>query len=296
VQNKTQALQAERNSASKNIGLVKANGEDIQPLLDQVAGLGEKLKQHENELEQIQSQLQHYQLQLPNLLDDSVPEGNDEDDNIEVRQWGEPTSFDFTPKDHIELGEALGFMDFETASKLSGARFSVLRNGLARLHRALAQFMLDTHINEHDYQEHYVPFLVHDRCLYGTSQLPKFAADIFSIAGDWDLSLIPTAEVPLTNLVREQVLSEEDLPLKFVTQTPCFRSEAGSHGKDTRGLIRQHQFEKVEMVQIVKPQDSMQALENLTNNAETILQKIRITVSGINLMQRRHRIFRCQNL
>ncbi|GAG84947.1 unnamed protein product, partial [marine sediment metagenome] len=237
VQQKTQALQTERNSASKNIGQAKAKGEDIKPLLDEVAHLGDELKNHENELNDIQLQITNYQLTVPNLIDESVPDGNDEADNKVIREWGSPKDFSFKVKDHIELGEQSGLLDFEAAAKLSGARFNVLHGNLARLHRALAQFMLDLHINEHGYTEQYVPYLVLEHCLYGTGQLPKFAADHFTIGGDWEFSLIPTAEVPLTNLVRDSILKAEELPLKFVAQTPCFRSEAGSYGKDTRGMI-----------------------------------------------------------
>lgn len=276
AQLKTQQLQETRNSLSKKVGIAKAQGADATAVLEEVAGVGDELKGVETELENIQKQLLEYSLSLPNLLDDSVPEGKDENDNVEIRKWGEPTAFSFTPKDHIEIGESLKMLDFDAASKLSGARFSVLKGNLARLQRALAQFMLDVHVQEHGYQECYVPYLVHERCLYGTGQLPKFAEDSFSISGEWEFNLIPTAEVPLTNLVREEVLSAEQLPMKLVAHTPCFRSEAGSYGKDTRGMIRQHQFEKVELVQIVNPENSEQALEELTSHAENILKKLKL--------------------
>jgi seryl-tRNA synthetase len=276
AQLQTQQLQEVRNSLSKKVGIAKAQGTDATAVLEEVAGLGDQLKENEIHLENIQKQLLDYSLTLPNLLHESVPEGKDENDNLEVRKWGEPRKFSFTPKDHIDLGEALKMLDFEAASKLSGARFSVLRGNLARLQRALAQFMLDLHVQEHGYQECYVPYLVHEKCLYGTGQLPKFADEIFSISGEWPFSLIPTAEVPLTNLVRDEILNGAELPMKLVAHTPCFRSEAGSYGKDARGMIRQHQFEKVELVQIVKPENSMQALEELTMHAETVLKKLNL--------------------
>lgn len=276
IQNKTQDLQTMRNKISKAIGQAKANGEDVAPLMAQVAEIGEELKRDENQLTLIQQDLENFQLMIPNVLHESTPDGETEKDNVEIRRWGNPTAFNFTIKDHIALGEESRCMDFEAASKLSGARFVVLRDGLARLQRALAQFMLDLHTQEHGYHEIYVPYLVKSEALYGTGQLPKFRADQFTIAGDWDLTLIPTAEVPLTNLVREQIIPEEQLPLKFVAQTPCFRSEAGSYGKDTRGMIRQHQFQKVELVQIVKPENSYQALEELTAHAEKVLKLLQL--------------------
>lgn len=276
IQNKTQELQAQRNKISKLVGETKAKGGDVAPILAQVADVGVELKGCEQSLEEIQNELNDFQLLIPNLLHESVPEGKSEEDNVEVRRWGKATPFSFKPKDHIELGEQRGLLDFELASKLSGARFSVLRGLLALLHRALAQFMLDLHTREHGYQEMYVPYLVRDDALYGTGQLPKFRADVFAIAGDWKLNLIPTAEVSLTNLVRDQIIPADQLPLKITTQTPCFRSEAGSYGKDTRGMIRQHQFEKVELVQIVKPEDSFNALEELTQHAEKVLQLLEL--------------------
>lgn len=276
LQQKTQSLQAERNQRSKAIAIAKGKGEDIQPLLAEVANLGDALKQHESALHELQQKLLDFQLRIPNLLHESVPEGESEADNVEIRRWGEPKTYDFKVKDHVDLGEAKNWFDFAAAAKIAGSRFSVLHGPLARLHRVLAQFMLDLHTAEHGYQETYVPFLVNEKALYGTGQLPKFRDDQFNIDGDWSYSLIPTAEVPLTNLARESIFNSEDLPLKWVTQTPCFRSEAGSYGKDVRGMIRQHQFEKVELVQVVKPEDSYQALEELTQHAEKVLQLLKL--------------------
>lgn len=276
AQMRAQGLQTERNQSSKAIGQAKAKGENTEGLLATVADLGEKLTRAEHDLEQVQRELQDFALQLPNLLDDSVPEGKDEHGNVEVRRWGNPRSFDFPVQDHITLGENLGGIDFESAAKLSGARFSVLRGPIARLHRALAQFMLDLQVNQHGYQEVYVPYLVQSQALYGTGQLPKFKEDFFYVSGEKDLCLIPTAEVPLTNLARDHIFNANELPVKLVAQTPCFRSEAGSYGKDTRGMIRQHQFEKVELVHFVKPEDSFAALEELTHNAEQVLQALQI--------------------
>ena len=268
----TEQLQAERNSSAKSIGRAKAAGEDIQPRLDRVAELGEELAKAKQKLEDIQSKLKDILMGIPNLPHESVPVGSDETHNQEVRRWGDIREFDFEIRDHIDLGAALQGMDFDQAAKLSGSRFVVLRGPLARLHRALIQFMLDVHTQEHDYQECYVPYLVNADSLRGTGQLPKFEADLFSTAGDDPFYLIPTAEVPLTNLVRGEIIDQ--LPLRMTAHTPCFRSEAGSYGKDTRGLIRQHQFEKVEMVQIVSPENSYVALEELTGHAETILQRL----------------------
>ena len=270
----TQELQNQRNSKSKNIGKAKAAGEDIQPLLDEVASLGDELKRAEQSLSELQHDISEYSLGIPNLPHESVPVGNDEEDNREERRWGEQRQFDFEPKDHVDLGEALGGMDSETASRITGSRFTVLNGGIARLHRALTQFMLDTHTNEHGYTETYVPYLVNSDSLQGTGQLPKFEEDLFKLAGDSNYYLIPTAEVPITNIVRDVIVDDDEMPRKWVAHTPCFRSEAGSYGKDTRGLIRQHQFEKVEMVQAVRPQDSWDALEELTGHAEAILQKL----------------------
>ena len=272
IQDKTQALQAKRNENAKKVGQAKAKGEDVSELLAEVATLGDELKAKEVELEDLQDQLKVFQLYIPNQLHESVPDGKTEDDNVEIRRWGEPKQFDFTPKDHVDLGARENLMDFEAAAKLSGSRFVVLRNNLAKLQRALAQFMIDLHTTEHAYSEVYVPYLVQSSVLYGSGQLPKFSDDLFKVAGERDLTIIPTSEVALVNLVREQILDESQLPMRLVTQSPCFRSEAGSYGKDTRGMIRQHQFQKVELVQITKPEDSYAALEEMTKQAEKILQ------------------------
>lgn len=291
IQTETQQLQAKRNTVSKQIGIAKQKGEDVTEIMTEIANLGDNLKQFENQLEQIQHELQKILLLTPNLAHESVPEGKDDKDNLEIRRWGIPRIFDFVVKDHVTIGEQLGMLDFETASKLSGARFNVMKGGIAHLHRALAQFMLDTHTLEHGYTEVYVPYLVNADCLRGTGQLPKFAQDLFiaqsgatmesespNLPGhDVDqLHLIPTAEVPLTNMVSDKIIPYDQLPLKFVAHTPCFRSEAGSYGKDTRGLIRQHQFDKVELVHIVHPHHSYEALEQLVSHAETILQKLEL--------------------
>ncbi|SDG90715.1 serine--tRNA ligase [Nitrosomonas sp. Nm132] len=291
IQTHTQELQAKRNATSRQIGIAKQKGEDVTAIMTEIAHLGDELKQAENQLEHLQTELQQILLTTPNLAHDSVPEGNSEADNLEIRRWGSPRLFDFAIKDHVAIGEQLRLLDFETAAKLSGARFNVMKGGLARLHRALAQFMLDTHIQEHGYTEVYVPYLVNADCLRGTGQLPKFEEDLFiahpggnshpdsAILTDQDsckLHLIPTAEVPLTNMVRNEIIPREQLPLKFVAHTPCFRSEAGSYGKDTRGLIRQHQFDKVELVHIAHPQESYEALEQLVSHAEKILQKLEL--------------------
>ena len=278
VQMRTEQLQSERNSSAKSIGQAKARGEDIAPLLAQVEQMGSELDSAKQQLDSIQTQLDDILLGVPNLPHESVPVGADEDDNQEVRRWGEPTQFDFPVKDHVELGENLGGLDFANAAKLSGARFSVMRAGIARLHRALAQFMLNTHIAEHGYQEHYTPYLVQASALQGTGQLPKFAEDLFRVERDEQapLYLIPTAEVSLTNLVAGEILDAALLPLKMVAHSPCFRSEAGASGRDTRGMIRQHQFDKVEMVQIVHPEQSFAALEELTGHAEKILQALEL--------------------
>jgi len=276
IQVATQALQAERNSRSKGIGKAKAAGENITPLLQEVEGLGEQLKRREEELVSLQAELNAVLMDIPNLPHDSVPDGSGEDDNVEIRRWGEPPDFDFNPRDHVDLGEQLGLLDFETAAKLTGSRFSVIQGPLARLHRALIQYMLDTHTRRHGYRELYVPYLVNADSLRGTGQLPKFEADLFKASSDPDYYLIPTAEVPVTNLVRDVIVEADTLPLRYTAHTPCFRSEAGSYGKDTRGMIRQHQFEKVEMVQMVRPQDSYAALEELTGHAEAILQALEL--------------------
>ncbi len=267
-------LRAERNAQAKAVGQAKGRGEDVAPLMARNEALGAELGQADAALAGVQSTLDAWQLGLPNLLADSVPDGRDETANVELRRVGEPRRFEFEPKDHVALGEALGGLDFETAARISGARFAVLRGGVARLHRALAQFMLDLHAGRHGYVETYVPYLVARSSLIGTGQLPKFGQELFAVEGEQDLFLIPTAEVPLTNCVREQILDAAQLPLRLVAHTPCFRSEAGSHGKDTRGMIRQHQFDKVELVHIVKPADSCQALEELTANAESVLAQL----------------------
>ncbi len=275
LQIRTQELQNERNTRSKTIGHAKATGQDIQPLLDNIAGLGDALKQTETELEQIQTQLLNLQLSIPNLPHATTPTGQNEADNVEIRRWGEPRPFQFEPRDHVDLG-AEGGLDFEAATRLTGARFTVIQGQLARLHRALTQFMLDLHTQEHGYREVYVPYLVNTDSLRGTGQLPKFEADLFKLNGELNYYLIPTAEVPVTNLVRDGIIEADRLPLRYVAHTPCFRSEAGSYGKDVRGMIRQHQFEKVELVQIVRPEDSYTALEELTGHAETILQRLNL--------------------
>ncbi len=276
VQVEAEKLQAERNAKSKAIGKAKAAGEDVAPLMSAVADLGDKLKQAEARLVDVQQKLERELLGVPNLPHETVPIGKSEHDNVEVRRVGEPKKFDFTPKDHVDLGAALGMMDFDAAAKISGARFVTLSGPLARLQRALTQFMLDLHTQEHGYTEVYVPYLVNADSLRGTGQLPKFEQDLFALKGEQNYYLIPTAEVPVTNLVRDEILEPKSLPRKYVAHTPCFRSEAGSYGKDTRGMIRQHQFEKVELVQIVRPQDSFAVLEQLTSHAETILKKLEL--------------------
>lgn len=276
VQVVVENLQAERNANSKAIGKAKATGADAAPLLQAAADLGDKLKQAEGRLAEIQLRLEIMLLGIPNLPHDSVPVGKSEHDNVELRRVGEPKQFDFTPRDHVDLGGALGQMDFDVAAKISGARFVTLNGPLARLQRALTQFMLDVHTEAHGYTETYVPYIVNADSLRGTAQLPKFEQDQFALKGEQDYYLIPTAEVPLTNLVRDTIIEADDLPRKYVAHTPCFRSEAGSYGKDTRGMIRQHQFEKVELVQVVRPQDSFAALEQLTSHAEVILKKLEL--------------------
>ncbi|MBQ4812523.1 serine--tRNA ligase [Pseudoalteromonas luteoviolacea] len=281
LQTRTQELQSERNSRSKAIGQAKAKGEDVQPLLDAVADLGDQLSAAKAEQDKVLAELQDIALTLPNLPAEEVPAGADEDDNVEVSKWGEPKQFSFEVKDHVDLGEALDKgLDFETGVKLSGSRFTVMRGGVARMHRALVQFMLDTHTDKNGYTEMYVPYLVNKASLFGTGQLPKFAADLFHtevLEEDQDgYSLIPTAEVPLTNCARDEIYDENELPIRMTAHTPCFRSEAGSYGRDTRGLIRQHQFDKVELVQLVKPEDSMNALDELTGHAEAILQALEL--------------------
>ena len=273
----TQNLQNERNTRSKAIGSAKSRGEDIQPLLDEVESLGAELKGLETQLGEVQAGLDFELMRIPNLPHESVPGGDSEDDNEEVLRWGEPRQFDFEPRDHIDLGQDLGGMDFERAAKLSGARFVTMTGDLVTLHRALIQFMIEQHVCEHDYTEAYAPYLVNAATLTGTGQLPKFEEDLFHIKSDnHDLYLIPTAEVPVTNFVADSIIDADLLPMRFVAHTPCFRSEAGSYGKDTRGMIRQHQFEKVELVQVTRPSDSMAALEELTGHAETILRKLEL--------------------
>ena len=278
VQTRTEQLQAERNSRSKSIGQAKARGEDIAPLLAEVDQMGSELDNGKRELDALQAELDAMLLTIPNLPDESVPVGEDEDGNVEVSRWGTPPRFEFAVKDHVALGENLGWLDFETAAKLSGARFALMRGPIARLHRALAQFMINLHTAEHGYEEAYTPYLVQASALQGTGQLPKFEEDLFKIQRDEqaDLYLIPTAEVSLTNIVAGEILDAKQLPLKFVAHTPCFRSEAGASGRDTRGMIRQHQFDKVEMVQIVEPEKSFEALESLTGNAERVLQLLEL--------------------
>ncbi len=276
IQTRTQDAQSRRNTLSKQIGMLKGKGEDASAVMAEVAGLGDELKTLETRLGELQAELNDYLMGVPNLPHESVAAGKDETGNVEVSRWGTPRTFVFQVRDHVDLGEGLGQLDFEAAVKITGSRFTVMKGALARLHRALAQFMLDTHTREHGYTEVYVPYMVNADSMRGTGQLPKFEEDLFHVPRtDADrLYLIPTAEVPVTNLVRDEIVPPEALPLKFVAHTPCFRSEAGSYGRDTRGMIRQHQFDKVELVQMVKPEDSYAALEALTGHAETILQEL----------------------
>lgn len=274
LQVRTEQLQNDRNTRSKSIGQAKAKGEDIQPLLDEVGKLGDDLKAAEDHLAELQAKLDDLLMGIPNLLHESVPVGRSEDDNVEVRKWGMPKEYSFQPKDHVDLGS--GLIDFELATKLTGSRFVTLKGSMARLHRALAQFMLDIHSSEHGFEEVYVPYIVNDESLKGTGQLPKFGDDLFRLEGEHSFYLIPTAEVPVTNFARDEILDPATLPRKYVAHTPCFRSEAGSYGKDTRGMIRQHQFDKVEMVQMVKPAESYDALEEMTGYAEKILQLLEL--------------------
>jgi len=285
IQTRTQELQAKRNTLSKQVGIAKGKGEDAAPLLAEVAGIGDALKNLERELDDVQARLRAFLLELPNVTHETTPVGRSADDNVEVRRHGTPRTFDFPVRDHTDLGEALGMLDFATAAKLSGARFTFLRGDLARLHRALAQLMLDTHTREHGYTECYTPYIVNAPTLIGTTQLPKFEAEMFSVAkggaaqddeADTALYLISTSEITLTNSVRDEILPTDRLPIKLTAHTPCFRSEAGSYGKDTRGMIRQHQFDKVELVQVVPPEQSYAALEELTRHAEVILQKLEL--------------------
>lgn len=275
VQVKTENLQQERNSRAKSIGQAKAKGEDIAPLLKEVDDLKQQLSEAEAQLAEIQAQMEAILSGIPNVPADEVPEGADENDNVEIRRWGEPKAFEFAIKDHVDLGAALGGLDFDTASKITGSRFAIMQGAVARLHRALTQFMLNTHTGAHGYEEVYVPYLVNRDSLYGTGQLPKFEEDLFKLDDEREFYLIPTAEVPVTNILRDEIVRDAALlPIKYVCHTPCFRSEAGSHGRDTRGMIRQHQFEKVELVQFVRPEDSDAALEQLTGHAEAILQAL----------------------
>ncbi|MBT5720196.1 MAG: serine--tRNA ligase [Gammaproteobacteria bacterium] len=277
LQTDTEALQNERNQRSKSIGKAKAAGEDVSEILQSMEGIKSELDTKKEQLNLLQKELGDYLLTVPNVPSESVPEGVDESNNEQISRWGTPKTFDFAVKDHAELGEALEQgLDFEAATKITGSRFAVMTGRTAQLHRALIQFMLDTHTLKHGYTEVNVPYLVNAESLMGTGQLPKFEADLFKLRGDQEYYLIPTAEVPVTNLVRDQIVDVDLLPLKFACHSPCFRSEAGSYGKDTKGMIRQHQFEKVELVQAVRPQDSDSALEELTTNAETILQLLEL--------------------
>ena len=283
LQSELEALQSQRNAGSKSIGQGKAKGEDVGAIMASVANLGEEIKSRQVGLTEIQDHIQNIYWSIPNLPHASVPVGKDESENVEVRKWGTPKQFDFDVKDHVDVGDALGMMDYNAAAKLSGARFVTMQNGLARLHRAIAQFMLDLHVTEHGYTETYVPFLVKPDALFGTGQLPKFEDDQFATQDDPPFYLIPTAEVPLTNLAADRIWEDDELPMKKVAHTPCFRREAGSYGRDTRGMIRQHQFEKVELVHIVKPGDSYDALEELTGHAEKVLQKLELPYRVITL-------------
>ncbi|NIP15596.1 MAG: serine--tRNA ligase [Pseudomonadales bacterium] len=276
----TETLQNERNTRSKAIGKAKAAGEDIAPLLAEVGDLGERLDAAKAEFDALQETYQGFLREIPNLPDTSVPAGNDESDNQEITRWGEPRMFEFEPLDHVAL-TAAGGLDFDTAAKITGSRFVVMHGPLARLHRALVQFMMDVHVIEHGYREVYVPYIVNADSLMGTGQLPKFAEDQFRLEGSNEFYLVPTAEVPVTNIYRDRILSADELPVRHVCHTPCFRSEAGSYGKDTRGMIRQHQFEKVELVMLVRPEDSWRALEELTGDAETILRKLELPYRSV---------------
>jgi len=280
---RTEDLQSQRNTRSKLIGQRKAAGENIELLLEEVTGLGDQLEQARAELAQVQQGLDDILLDIPNLPHESVPPGRDESDNVEIRRWGQPRTFDFVVRDHVDLGAAGKALDFEVASKLTGSRFVVMQGSTARLHRALTQFMLDLHTGEHGYTEAYVPYIVNRDSLRGTGQLPKFEEDLFCVDAQAGYYLIPTAEVPVTNIARGEILEASQLPLKLTSHTPCFRSEAGSYGKDTRGMIRQHQFEKVEMVQLVRPDDAWNALEELTGHAETVLQKLDLPYRVVSL-------------
>ena len=284
LQSETQALQSSRNAFAKKIGQAKAKGEDVTPLMAEAQAVNARLGDLEKSLEQVQQRLQAFLAVIPNPPHESVPTGSSSEDNVEQRRWGTPRSFDFAVKDHVDVGEGLGMLDFAVATKIAGARFSLMKAGIARLHRAIAQFMLDVHTREHGYTEVYAPYLVNAESMYGTGQLPKFEQDLFIVPrGEEKWYLIPTAEVPVTNIVRDTIVPLEDLPLKFVCHTPCFRSEAGSYGKDTRGMIRQHQFDKVELVQIAQPESSYRMLEELTAHAEAILKKLELPYRVVTL-------------
>ncbi|MBR9903634.1 MAG: serine--tRNA ligase [Gammaproteobacteria bacterium] len=283
LQTQTEQLQNERNMRSKAIGKAKANGEDIQPLLDEVSDLGDRLDKAKKELAEVQEEWDDAISGIPNLPHESVPEGKSEDDNVELHRWGTPRAFDFKVLDHVDLGKKSGYLDFEPAAKITGARFAVMRGPIARLHRALAQFMLDTQTEQHGYEECYVPYMVNRDSLMGTGQLPKFGEDLFRLDDEREYHLIPTSEVPLTNFVRDEIVEQAALPMKLTAHTPCFRSEAGSHGRDTRGMIRQHQFDKVEMVQIVEPETSYAALEEMRGHAEAILQALELPYRVVTL-------------
>ena len=274
IQSKTESLQAERNAGAKQVGQIKKSGGDASEIMACMSAIGDEIKVADAALTELLNEIEAKSLSIPNMPHESVPEGKDESDNVEILKWGTPRQFDFDVKDHTDLGEMMGGLEFETATKLTGTRFSVLKGPLARLQRAITQFMLNTHTDQNGYTEAYVPYLVNADSLRGTGQLPKFEEDLFKLQGEKEYYLIPTAEVPVTNFVRDEIIAPERLPLKYAAHTPCFRSEAGSYGRDTRGLIRQHQFDKVEMVQIVKPEDSMNALEELTGHAEGILQAL----------------------
>lgn len=283
LQTETERLQNERNTRSKAIGQAKAAGEDIEPLKAEVSDLGERLDAAKSQLAEVAGELDALAASLPNLPHDSVPEGRDENDNVELHRWGTPRAFGFEIKDHVDLGAKLGYLDFEMAAKLTGSRFAVMRGPIARLHRALVQFMLDRQTLEHGYEECYVPYMVNRDSLIGTGQLPKFGEDLFRLEGDNDYYLIPTAEVPLTNFARDHIFDARELPLRLTAHTPCFRSEAGAYGKDTRGMIRQHQFDKVEMVQMVSPESSYAALEEMRGHAEAILQALELPYRVVTL-------------
>ena len=283
LQTETESLQNERNTRSKAIGKAKASGEDIQPLLDEVSDLGDRLDAAKRQLAEVQEEWDALVSGIPNLPHDSVPAGESEEDNVELHRWGTPREFDFEVRDHVDLGGLKGELDFELAAKLTGSRFAVMRGQIARLHRALTQFMLDKQTLEHGYEECYVPYMVNEASLFGTGQLPKFGEDLFRLDDERSYHLIPTAEVPLTNFARDEILDHKVLPLKLTAHTPCFRSEAGSHGRDTRGMIRQHQFDKVEMVQLVEPEKSYAALEEMRGHAEAILQALELPYRVVTL-------------